>query len=177
MYRPTTFLAAVASLAAAVVGITTVSSDAGASGDCSLVRTYGFTTVVNDAAWASIVGHMGLYDSDDGQHEYTLTLNDRHEEYLRESIAGGCAPEVAYQTRTMTSVLNLGTSWYSGTATLNAGESGSVAGSRERWTCAAASRSRRMRALASASSLRRRSSVRCVLTRAITSSRWKGFAM
>lgn len=127
MYRPTKLVATIATLVAvAVVGIPTLSSDVDASGDCSLVRTYGFTTVSNDAAWASIVGHMGLFDSDDGQHEYTLALNDRHEQYLRESIAGGCTPEVAYQTRAMTSVLNLGTSWYSGTATLSAGESGSV---------------------------------------------------
>ncbi len=98
-----------------------------ATADCSTARTYGFVTVVNDPAWASVVGHVESYETSSGSHEYTLQVTEQQARYAREAVAAGCGLSIRFQTRGTTGALGNGSAWYDGTVEVSgAGWSTSV---------------------------------------------------
>jgi hypothetical protein len=87
-------------LAAVTVGSAVISSPAVHAGDCTLVRPYTLSTVLNEKAWADAHGYIGpMQSADDGDFEFALTLSQRQADELEESINGGCMPHVRYWTR------------------------------------------------------------------------------
>lgn len=115
---------------AGLVGVSSISPPSGAvaSTGCTVIRTYGFATITNDPAWASVVGHVQDHEISDGSHDYQLEVTARQAQYLDESIAGGCTPQVKYQTRGTTGALGRGDAFYDGTVTVSTGGGASESG-------------------------------------------------
>lgn len=104
-----------------------VPSPAQADSACTVQRTYGFRGVGVERAWASAVGSLRPAMVDTGSENYALAVTDRIAQYVQESIAGGCAPTVAFATRATTGGMGSSFSFFQGTATVGGGSaSGSV---------------------------------------------------